>query len=251
MIHQQRRRAPDDTAAAPTMLVHNRMTLALHDLGSGLLGDGPSAQLLLLHGLGETSTSTMLPGLAAAHWNGPIFGLDFSGHGASGRSVGGGYSSEDLMADVDVALAHLGPCTIVGRGLGAYVALLIAGARPKLVRGALLTDGPGLAGGPTRPTSLSIPIAEPPTAPEHPDPWVLLELSCDLRPADYAMTLLRQAIILSGLDTAIAVSARSLPPWLNAVANDPSVLQTDFAGGLASFRRSLDQSSDQPSRSAR
>ena len=230
-----------DSSIAGTlmMLQHNRIALALHRLGDGLPTEEPTGRLLLLHGLGETTTSTTLPALAAAHWSGPIFGLDFSGHGASGRSVGGGYSSEDLMADVDVALAHLGPCTIVGRGLGAYVGLLIAGARPTLVRGALLTDGPGLAGGPTRPTSLSIPVAAPPTAPEHPDPWVLLELSSDLRPADYAVAILRQAIMLSGFDTPIAVAARSLPPWLNAVANDPSVLRTDFAGGLAAIRQSL------------
>ena len=51
------------------------------------------------------------------------------------------------MGDVDAALAHLGPSTVLGRGLGAYIALLIAGARPDLVRGAVLADGPGLVGG--------------------------------------------------------------------------------------------------------
>ena len=54
------------------------------------------------------------------------------------------------MADADAALAHLGPATVYGRGLGAYVALLIAGARPDLVRGAVLDDGPGLVGGGSR-----------------------------------------------------------------------------------------------------
>ena len=219
-----------------TMLQHNRIQLALHTLPTGTLREGPAGQLLLLHGLGESSTSTTLPANAAEHWSGPIFGLDFSGHGASTRSIGGGYSAENLMADADVALAHLGPCTIVGRGIGAYIALLIAGARPKLVRGAVLTDGPGLAGGPTRPTSISIPVVSPALSPAHPDPWALLELSRDIRPADYAMTLLRQAIILSGMHCPVAVCARWLPPWLNAVANDPSVLRTDLGGALAEFR---------------
>ncbi len=66
---------------------------------------------------------------------------------ASTPSKGGGYTAEVLLADVDAALAHLGPCTLVGRGLGAYVALLAAGARATAVRGAILLDGPGLAGG--------------------------------------------------------------------------------------------------------
>ena len=50
-------------------------------------------------------------------------------------------------ADVDAALAALEPQTLYGEGLGAYIALLTAGARPDRVRGAILADGPGLAGG--------------------------------------------------------------------------------------------------------
>ena len=42
--------------------------------------------------------------------------------------VGGGYTAEVLMADADTAVAHLGPSTIVGRGLGGYIAVLLAGA---------------------------------------------------------------------------------------------------------------------------
>ena len=51
------------------------------------------------------------------------------------------------MGDVDIAIAHLGAVTIYGRGLGAYVGLLAAGGRAEEVRGAILADGPGLAGG--------------------------------------------------------------------------------------------------------
>ena len=60
------------------------------------------------------------------------------------------------MADADAALARLGRATLLGRGLGAYVALLLAGARPKPVRGAILCDGPGLAGGGSRPGSPTV-----------------------------------------------------------------------------------------------
>ena len=98
--------------------------------------------LLLLHGLGESSPV----GAArtwAAHWPGPVAALDFTGHGHSTVPAGGGYTAEILLADADVALAELGAATLVGRGLGAYVALMLAGARPQQVRGAVLCDGPG------------------------------------------------------------------------------------------------------------
>ena len=57
------------------------------------------------------------------------------------------------MGDADAALAELGEVTLLGRGLGAWIALLAAGARPREVRGAILADGPGLAGGGSRPAA--------------------------------------------------------------------------------------------------
>jgi len=128
-----------------TMLRHNKIDLALHRLS-----DGEGTPLLLLHGLGEASPAAA-PAWAA-DWPGPVAALDFTGHGSSTVPRGGGYSAEILLADADVALAELGTATIVGRGLGAYIALMLAGARPTQVRGALLRDGPGLSGGPTGPT---------------------------------------------------------------------------------------------------
>src|SRR5690606_42068802 len=90
----------------------------------------------------------------------------------------GGYYCEALMGDVDAALAHLGPCTVHGRGLGAYVALLIAGARPTLVRGAVLADGPGLAGGgPNPPARAALASLGPPPPLPTPRPWATLQLS--------------------------------------------------------------------------
>ena len=68
---------------------------------------------------------------------------------------------------------------MLGRGLGAYVALLLAGARPDAVRGAILFDGPGILGGGTGPGP-SVVAAVDDSAPAPPDPFALAELSRDL-----------------------------------------------------------------------
>ena len=214
-------RAPEgtavaDTGARPTVtLRHSKIDLALHRLRAG-----EGRPLLHLHGLAERSPAAVPDRLAA--WPGPVWGLDFTGHGDSTVPAGGGYFCELLMADVDVALAHLGPATLYGRGLGAYVALMIAGARPDLVRGAILDDGPGLAGGGVEPSTPFV-LGAPLPVTGAPDPYALLELSHDIRPGDYATTYARQAATLSDLDTAIVVSAIVRPPWLVAVAAEPGV----------------------------
>lgn len=194
-------------------LPHNKITLALHQLRPAI---GPLERpLLLLHGLGEHSP-TALP-TEVGSWPGPIWGLDFTGHGESTVPLGGGYTCELLMADVDIALAHLGEATLFGRGLGAYVAVLIAGARPTLVRGAVLSDGPGLSGGGTRPGTVAV-ITVDPAESGPPDPFALAELSRDLRPEDYAQSFAREAVKSSGLDVPIVVAAYARPDWLRAVA---------------------------------
>src|SRR5204862_8307280 len=78
---------------------------------------------------------------------GPVYTLDFRGHGSSEWLVGGAYQAELLACDADAALATLGDAAIAGAGLGAYVALLLAGARRDHVPAALLLPGSGLAGG--------------------------------------------------------------------------------------------------------
>jgi len=211
----------------PTMLRHVRVDLALHQLQ-----DGPGHPLLLLHGLGERSPATV-PGWAAA-WPGPVHALDFTGHGRSSVPVGGGYTAEVLMGDADAALAHLGPATVLGRGLGAYVALLIAGARPDLVRGAVLADGPGLAGGGSSPGSPYV-IRLDPASPSPPDPFVLAELSRDVRPPDYAVAFVFQAVNRSDLPDPIVVSATTRPDWLRAVVESPGVRQLSTPEGLALY----------------
>ena len=165
-------------------------------------------------------------------WTGPIHALDFTGHGRSTVPAGGGYSAEIMLADADAALAELGQVTIVGRGLGAYVALMAAGARASKVIGAILCDGPGLAGGAIGPTSQSFVTLPPRALP--PDPYALFELSRDLRPPDYATLFVRLALD-SGLDEPIAVAAKVRPPWLTAVADEVGVINATLEEALATY----------------
>jgi pimeloyl-ACP methyl ester carboxylesterase len=210
-----------------TYLTHNRIQLALHTLR-----EGEGRTLLLLHGLGEASP-VEVPQYAAG-WPGGVAALDFTGHGASTLPSGGGYTAELVMADADIAIEHLGEVTIVGRGLGAYIALLVAGARTERVHGAVLADGPGLSGGPSVPTSQ--PIVQLAPVSSTPDPYAIVELGRDLRPPDYAATFARLCVQNSELDEPLIVSAAFRPEWLAAVAAEPGVGQTTtIADALARF----------------
>jgi pimeloyl-ACP methyl ester carboxylesterase len=215
------------TGSGPVFLQHAKVSLAVHHLR-----EGSGRPLLLLHGLGERSPR-VVPSVAEG-WPGPVHALDFTGHGASTVPHGGGYTCELLMADADAAIAHLGASTVLGRGLGAYIALLIAGARPADVRGAVLADGPGLIGGATGPVSPHI-SAMAPADLAAPDPFALDELSRDVRPRDYAATFVRQATHGSGLDTPVAVAAVARPAWLQAVADEVGVLEAPVAEALARY----------------
>ncbi len=208
-------------------LRHNRACLALHELRSG---DGRA--LLLLHGLGER-TPDRVPAYATA-WDGPVYGLDFTGHGASTKPAGGGYTAEILMADVDAAIEHLGAVTILGRGLGAYVGLLSAGARGELVRGVVLADGPGLVGGGVRPGSAYV-LTLDDEVDATPDPYALFELSRDVRPPDYAQEYVRQVMQWSGLDRPIAVTTVTKPEWIEAVIAEPGVVEVTLDEALRLF----------------
>lgn len=208
-------------------LTHNRIELALHTLRSG-----PGRPLLLLHGLGESSPHDVPP--AVAGWSGPVHALDFTGHGRSTMPVGGGYTAEILMADADAALERLGDATVVGRGLGAYIAVLIAGARADRVHGAVLADGPGVSGGPSVPTSQPVFSLDRVGTP--PDPYALTELGRDLRPPDYATAFCRLALQGSELAEPITVVARFRPAWLEAVAAEPGVAEaSSVAAALATY----------------
>ena len=208
-------------------LLHGKVELALHELK----GDGDGHPLLLLHGLAERSPASLPNELTA--WTGPVFALDFTGHGASTVPTGGGYSAEILMADASAAVDHLGAVTVLGRGLGAYVALLLAGARAPDVRGAILADGPGLAGGGPMPASTYVFNVADTKGP--PDPFALAELAHDVRPPDYASSFVRQATHLSGLAEPIAVTALVRPDWLQAIVGEPGVRETKLAKALELF----------------
>jgi pimeloyl-ACP methyl ester carboxylesterase len=212
---------------SPTFLTHAKVRLALHELRPGT-----GRALLLLHGLGERSPEK--PPEALNAWSGPILALDFTGHGASTLPAGGGYTAEVLMGDADAALTHLEQATLVGRGLGAYVALLLAGARPEAVRGALLCDGPGLAGGGARPGSAQV-VTPDRAAVSPPDPFALAELARDVRPPEYATAFARQATGLSGLVRPITVCAVERAAWLRAVAEEPGVEESTMGEALALY----------------
>jgi len=209
-----------------TTLIHNKVRLAVHQLR-----EGTGRPLLLLHGLGERSPEAV-PARASA-WPGPIHALDFTGHGDSTVPRGGGYSAELLMADVAITLEHLGPSTVVGRGLGAYVAVLVAGARPELVHGVVLEDGPGLFGGAMGPTSAVVQVA--PDAGGPPDPYALVELATDVRTGDYVLAYARHALERSGLDQPFALVARGRPAWLAALVDSLLLLPTTTERALAGY----------------
>ncbi|HEX2484121.1 MAG TPA: alpha/beta hydrolase [Myxococcota bacterium] len=210
-------------------LTHGRVKLALHPLRESA---GPA--LLCLHAVGGSGLD--FAG-AAAHWPGPVFGLDFSGHGDSEPLRGGAYAPEVLAGDADAALAHVGPACLAGSGVGAYVALLLAGARPDLVPAALLLPGPGLAGGGPSPdhAGRAAPrwVEDGAAAPPGSDPAVR-RLEWDLRPPDYADAFARAARRLL-----LADGGDAPPPWWEAVRASPTAQAApgDVAGALAQLAR--------------
>jgi len=217
------------------MLRHGKVELALHHLRDATAAGG--RPLLILHGLGEAAPRSAP--LWTDRWPGPVAALDFTGHGASTIPRGGGYTAELLLGDADAALNSLTSgdtarsITVVGRGLGAYVALQLAGARAAQVHGAILVDGPGLAGGPTGPTSQSFFSLPASTTP--PDPYALVELGRDLRPPDYATLFVRLALAGSDLEEPIAVASVFRPEWRDAGGREHGVMHATLAEALDAY----------------
>jgi pimeloyl-ACP methyl ester carboxylesterase len=216
----------------PTILRHGRIDLALHTLREQPSGTG--TPLLLLHSLGG-ATPAEVPALIPDTWKGSIFGLDFTGHGQSTCPVGGGYSAEVLMGDADTALRHIGPCVILGLGLGAYVGLLVAGAAPSRVQAVIVAGGTGLAGGGVRPGSESIvrPVAAVTGA--TPDPYALIELSNDVRPPNYIASFVRQFVSVAPMEHPVSVCTAARPPWLSAVVDEFGVTTSSIAEALEAY----------------
>ncbi len=186
-------------------LQHGRVTLALHERNSSATG----TPVLLLHELYSSSAGW---GETAATWNGPVFALDFCGHGHSAPLKGGAYFPELLAGDADVALQHIGqPIAVAGSGIGAYIAFLLACGRPEQVGAALLLPGRGLAGGGAQPnydTSKTwLPSHLPATSDADCDPPVVF-LEHDIRPPDYVARLAPAAPALL-----LADDGSTPPPW--------------------------------------
>lgn len=226
---------PESVGDAITFVRQNKVDLALHHLRDPI--DPGARPLLLLHALGEHTPATAPDWLQS--WQGAITGLDFTGHGRSTIPRGGGYTAELLLGDADAALGALvadspdGTITVVGRGLGGYIALQLAGARAAQVHGAIVLDGPGLAGGPTGPTSQSFFTLD--QSDTVPDPYALVELGRDLRPPDYVQTFVRLALDGSTLDEPIAVCTVFRPDWLEAVAGEHGVMDTNLDEALDAY----------------
>jgi pimeloyl-ACP methyl ester carboxylesterase len=186
---------------------HARVNIALHELSGA---SGPS--LLLLHALGGSSADW---GELPAAWPGRVFAVDFSGHGQSAWARGAVYYPELLAGDADAALAEIGPAAIAGAGVGAYVALLLAGGRRDVVPAALLLPGRGLNGGGElpdwdRPTLQFFDTTASAPLPSGCDPQLCM-LEWDTRPVDYASrfaAVARQLLLLE--------DGTERPPWWRA-----------------------------------
>jgi pimeloyl-ACP methyl ester carboxylesterase len=166
-----------------------------------------------------------------------VHALDLTGHGDSTVPAGGGYTCEVLMADADAALGHLGPLAVLGRGLGAYVGLLLAGAGRRRSGASCSTTGPGSSAARARrprPASCS---SRPTRRRAAPDAYALVELTRDVRPGDYAATFARQATQLSPLEHPVTVAAMGRPPWLEAVVDVVGVRQLGTTAALADYAR--------------
>jgi pimeloyl-ACP methyl ester carboxylesterase len=200
-----------------TELQHARIRLALHRLRGGV-----GTSLLLLHELGGSAADWRLADLA---WTGPVYALDLSGHGHSGRIRGGGYLAERWAADADAALRELqDDAWLVGAGVSAYSALLLAGARPESVRGAVLLPGRGLVGAGPEPDFTHLP---PPMAATCESGSLRRDAATDpavgfsetsVRPPDQARCCAESAGPLL-----LCEDGTARPPWWSALHGLPNV----------------------------
>lgn len=235
-------------SAATTRLTHGRVGLALHRLAPRREGtDLPP--LLLLHALGASSEAWRS---ALPDWDGGIHALDFAGHGASDRVRGGGYYPEYFLSDADIALGALGDfAALAGAGIGAYVALLLAGSRPERVPAALLWPGAGLAGAGSMPDFdapelVSLEAWEARIAADAAshsrscDPMVATA-GRDYRPDDYVAAFAARATCLLFAEGADVEPAATLPSWwTNALCEARS--ETVPGTGPRAFARLADRS---------
>jgi pimeloyl-ACP methyl ester carboxylesterase len=199
--------------AAPR-IAHGALRLALHQRH-----EGKGSRLLLLHDLGGSSAGW---GAEVEGWPGDVHALDLAGHGTSDWRPGGAYTPELFAADVDAALAATqgAETYLAGAGLGAYVVLLVAGARPDVVPGALLMRGAGLEGGGPQPHhagALDTSSLGATAAPCDPLLWACRD---DPRPPDYA-----RSFALETRNLLLLEDGGTRPPWWEALRDAGSARQ--------------------------
>ncbi len=110
--------------------------------------DAGNLRLLLLHGWLDNLASfsffvpALLPRLPP---NSSVAALDFAGHGRSGHSPSGVYSTVEFALHAAEVLDSLGweRCVVVGHSMGGGVAMVLAGSLPERVRGLVLLDSAG------------------------------------------------------------------------------------------------------------
>jgi pimeloyl-ACP methyl ester carboxylesterase len=104
---------------------------------SGLRGGERGDLVLLLHGLAGAA-SEMAPTAEALLPDHRVIALDQRGHGHSTRRPAD-LSRRAFVDDVVAVLDE--PATLVGQSMGAQTAMLVAAARPDLVRGLVMLEG--------------------------------------------------------------------------------------------------------------
>lgn len=236
------------TREANHTLINGRTSLHLRQLD-----EGSGTPLLLLHDLfgsmGDWQSHPLEEAVGEA-WDGPVWALDFAGHGDSAWRPGGAYYPELFATDANAALEEIGSACVAGIGLGAYVALLIAGARAEKVPGSLLLPGTGMEGGGQEPAVTPNPESLQKLARAHggtetasdtaTDPRVILAEN-DIRPVDYACSFGTRS---AGL--VLAEDGHPRPGWwesLRALPTSREVRiesadardQTDFASAFTAL----------------
>jgi len=215
-------------------LKNGRVELALHRRK-----DGEGVPLLLLHALWESSAAW---GAEPDAWPGPVFALDFSGHGESGWVRGGSYHIERFLSDADLALRHMERAALLGSGLGAWYAVILAGTRAERVPGCLLAPGPGLPGG----FAVEDPLDTTPICPTPEevaafarsgracDPYCL-SMERDPRPPWFVRPFAEAARRVLLLE-----DGAPRPPWWEAVrAAGAEAAGRDLASGIAALVRAI------------
>ena len=116
----------------------NGLRLHVADLG----GDG--SPVMLLHGV-TSHWAAWLPFADALGTERRLLALDMRGHGDSQWAGDGCYATSDLAQDAIAVLDAIGDGSeldLVGASWGGLAALLVAGARPDLVRSLVMVDVP-------------------------------------------------------------------------------------------------------------